>query len=98
MASGGTLPVITGGYVGTGVAFDVSVGFKPKYVQIVNISDPAIVHHNDMMPDAAFMSQEDGATAYTTSNGITLLDDGFTVGTDAQINTSGDTCHYLAIG
>lgn len=97
MASGGTLPVITGSYIGTGALITVSVGYRPKYVQIVNVTDPAIVHHNDMLPDDSFVSQEDGATAYTTSNGVTLTDDGFTVGTDAQINTSGDLCHYLAI-
>ena len=37
-----------------------------------------------------------GTRTLVTSQGITLLDTGFSVGTDAAINNSGDTYRYFA--
>lgn len=96
MASGQGMPVRTGTYTGTGAAKTVVVGHKPKKVLIFNASDPAIAVHLDTMAAASFMSQEDGSTAFVTSQGVTLTDTGFTVGTNAQINASGDTIHWEA--
>ena len=63
---------------------------------ILNASDPAISVHTDTMPALSFVSQEDSATAYTTTQGVTLTNTGFTVGTDVQINALADVIHWTA--
>lgn len=92
------MPVMAGSFTGTGSSQDIQVGYKPKMVRLFNASDPALAFHTDSMPALSFFSQEDSATAYTTSQGVTLTNSGFTVGTDVQINADGDTIHWIAIG
>lgn len=98
MASGGTLPVRTGAYDGTGAALELyGVGFRPKYVKFVNQTTGAVAEWSDTMPDAAVVTHDSGTDAVDTAQGVTPADTGFSLGTNAVINNAGDRVHYLAI-
>lgn len=100
-AGSGSFTMTNGSYTGTGSGFSVTgLGFAP---------DVVIIKHNDQTTDqyAVFRTSVMGGdtTAYmaaATANftgGITALgSDGFTVGTAAQVNTSGDTYYWTAFG
>lgn len=94
--------MINGSYTGTGLAFSVTgLPFAPDLVMI---------KHNDQATDqhAVWKSRSMGVgdtTAYFANNvttftgGITALtSDGFSVGTSALTNTSGDTYYWTAFG
>ena len=98
MASGGSLPLVTGAFTGTGSALSIkTVGFKPKRVTLYNQDDPAVGTHTDTMPDEALLVGTD-TYALVTSGGVTLTDEGFDLGTDANFNTSGELVHWVAEG
>lgn len=96
----GIARTIAGSYTGTGAAKDVKldkVGFQPRRVTVYRMSTA-----NDMaqwvegMANASFMKNiEAGTRSLVTSQGITPTDSGFSVGTDAAINNSGDLYRYF---
>ena len=95
MASGDSR-IFKGAYVGTGGALSIDApGFKPRFVILINTSDPALSIHIEGMADASAWTQEAGTTAFTTTQCVTLDDAGFNVGTDVQLNASGDVIHYI---
>ena len=98
MASGNSNPLVTGAFTGTGSLITVgSVGFRPKRVTLINLTDPAHgVHLDSMAADSVLV----GTTTFAavTSDGVTLTDTGFTVGTDANFNTSGEVVYWCAEG
>ncbi len=95
MASGDSR-IYKGAYVGTGSVLSIEApGFKPRFVILINTSDPALGVHIEGMADDSCWTQEAGTTAFSTSDCVTLDDDGFDVGTDAQLNTDGDVVHYI---
>lgn len=98
MASGGSLPSPqTGAYNGTGVAQTIgSVGFQPKYVKFLNKTTGAAAEWSDTMTDAHAVTHDSGTDASLTSQGVTPTDTGFSIGTNAVINNSGDEIHWIA--
>lgn len=97
MASGGTLPLRTGKFTGTGAAKTIDTpGFKPKVVKFVN-QDGATAIHTDTMAAASVATQDSGTDAFPTTEGVTLRDEGFAVGTNPVINGDGDTIHWIAL-
>lgn len=97
MASGGSLPVITGSYVATGAALDVEVGFRPKYVKFVNATTGASAEWSDTMADASVVTHDTGVDAVDTAQGVTPGDSGFSLGTNAVVNTSTNIVHFIAL-
>jgi len=97
----GVARTVAGSYEGTGAAQSIyldKVGFKPKRVTIFRM-DTAIdkAEHVEGMADASFLkTAAAGTRTLVTSQGITLLDTVFSVGTDAAIKNSGDTYRYFA--
>jgi hypothetical protein len=102
----GTFRIAEGAYGGTGIAQNITVGFQPDLVVIQRRNGAVTYQHTvfrtSMMAgsDAAALS-----TAYLSAatanfaNGITVLGaNGFTIGTVAQVNNSGDTYHWVAYG
>ena len=85
----------TGSYVGTGVAHGIiGVGFQPDFVLVKSAA----------ANESVFRSSSMGGTKQASSNAafnatdITSLDaDGFSIGTNARVNTNLVTYHYLAI-
>lgn len=93
--------IVTGTYEGTGAAINISVGFVPDYVRIINQEDnDALWEWFNGYPagtataTAAAVADlaANGVTAYT---GTTSAAAGFTVGT--ALSESGKTHYYLAM-
>ena len=95
MAEG--IPNITGSYVGTGAELTIEVGFRPKYIKFANFTTGSAAEYMDSMADDSVVTHDSGTDAFPTSGGITLTDSGFTIGTNAAVNTSANVVHYLAV-
>jgi len=94
------MKVMTGAFTGTGTAFNVdTVGFKPGRIEFFNRTGLTRCVFTKEMPAASLAKQINHATvqhAFVTTNGVTLRSAGFTVGTDADINTSGELVYWTA--
>jgi hypothetical protein len=90
--------IVVGAFTGTGAALNVrTVGFRPKAVHVINAGGLCQAWWTERMADAAAIKQiTDGTISALTSNGITPLSNGFTLGADADLNVSGELCHYIA--
>lgn len=97
MASG-VNRVMTGAYTGTGSALSVrTVGFRPKKVELFNVTAPAsAVWTKDMADAAMFKRVTAGTGSFVTTGGVTPLSDGFQVGTDADLNTAAELVYWVA--
>lgn len=97
MASG--TQVVHGAFVGTGaeLTIETKIGFRPSRVVLLNVSaDPAKGEWNELMADASAYKQKGGTTTMATSGGITPTASGFTLGTDTDLNVSGEQVLYSA--
>lgn len=97
--SAGSNRKVRGSFVGTGAQLDVSarIHFRPRSVKLWNLTGLTTAVWLEGMPDASAFKQINHDTAqnvYVTANGITPLSNGFRVGTDADLNTSGETVMY----
>ena len=88
---------------GTAAVINVSVGFQPAAIRIDNIDGDAILFWNDAMPAASGMKTvAAGTTAHVTANGVSLyagtstVSEGFTIGTDTDINVADETLVWTA--
>lgn len=99
-----------GSVEGTGAAINVSLGFTPVYVKCVNIDDaggltPEFEWISGMAAANAIKVTDTVTRNLVTSNGISTYAGsegsaakGFTIGADADVNASGETILYIAIG
>lgn len=86
---------------GTGAAINVSCGFKPKFVVLLNLTQLSVSFHSDTMTAAHAVTIDDSGSNATdvlakTSGGVTLRPQGFTIGADAMLNTASDVIHAIA--
>jgi hypothetical protein len=97
MASGGTR-IFNGSIAGTGAALDVTTpGFKPRRVDLFNEGGLCGAVWSDSMKDGECIKQvTDGTMSKVTTNGVTPLSTGFRLGTDADLNVSGEKVHFTA--
>jgi len=81
-----------------GTAYDVrTVGFRPRKVELMNSDGLVFARWQKSMPDASMMKQVTaGTVSFATSDGITPLSDGFTIGADGDVNASGERVHWAA--
>ena len=99
MASGGDRLVI-GAIVGTGADRDVTtVGFRPKLVKVYNVTGNCYGMWMEGMADDSMQKTVDSGSGTTdvslvTSNGITPLANGFTMGADTDLNVAAETLRY----
>lgn len=95
--SSGVRKSYRGSFIGTGAQLDVKVvGFRPKSVELINVTGNLTGKWTESMADASMVKQiTDGTQSFITANGITPLADGFRVGTDS-INTAAQTVHFIA--
>lgn len=97
----GTTQRAVGSYVdsGTAAAFDLTIGFKPRYVRIVNETSGDVIEWYEGMADSeGYKRVAAGAGAMVTSNGIIPLENGFTVGLDTDINVTDQVLSWIALG
>ena len=84
---------------GTAAAFKITTGFQPRYVKIINnTSGDQIEWFEGMTAAHGFKRVAAGTGAQTTSLGITVAADGFTVGLDLDINVTNEQLSWLAMG
>jgi len=90
--------MVTGSVVLAGTAYNVrTVGFRPRKVELMNSTGLVLARWQSSMPDASAMKQVTAGTiSYVTSNGITPLSDGFTIGADSDINAADERVHFAA--
>ena len=86
----------------TAAAFKITTGFKPRYVKVVNEDGDCFMEWFEGMAAAEAMKligDIDPVTfAKITSNGITVADDGFTVGLDTDVNVQSQQLSWIAEG
>lgn len=86
-----------GAVTGTGANLDVrTVGFRPRRVEIVNLDGLVTAFWADTMADATGIKRVTAGTMSAMTAGITPLSDGFRIGTDADLNASGEVLHWVA--
>lgn len=100
---GNTLRVATGRYLDTGTvaAYTFTLGFKPRYVRVINsAATGGSFEWFEGMADASAIKRlaADGVQSLVTSNGITVSDTGFTLGLDTDINVTNEQVSFVAIG
>lgn len=92
----------TGTVAGTGSAMNITnVGFRPRYVKVWNVASGGLctLEWTKEMADASGFKEvnhDSTQRSFLTSNGITPLANGFTIGADSDINASGETIHFVA--
>lgn len=81
----------------TPAAQTVTLGFKPSYVKVQNVTTILMGEHWNGMADASYLltTGSTGVQTLPTSAGITLSDTGFTVGTGVQ-GSEDDVVYYIA--
>lgn len=100
--SSGVQRTKNGAIKGTGAAINVrTVGFRPSVVDLFNSGGNCIAHWQSSMANASMQKVVDSGTGTTdislvTTGGITPLADGFTIGTDTDLNVSGELIHWKA--
>lgn len=99
---GGVSNLAVGTFVGDGTACDVTCGFKPRYVKLVNLTDRIVDEKfYDMGATQGLHTVAAGTMTLTTTTDIALKGGadafrGFTVA--AATNITGKTFHYIAFG
>lgn len=85
---------------GTGAAINVSCGFEPRMVHLMNIDGDAEM--TQVLAEAKAQKRTAATFSNPTSNIITAYTgtssagSGFTIGADADVNASGETIKYIA--
>lgn len=90
-----------GRYIDTGVAaaFNISCGFKPRFVQVLNVASGDKMEWFEGMADAsALKTVAAGTRTLILTLGITPLANGFTVGLDTDVNVSSEQTNWEALG
>ena len=106
MASGAN-KLLTGSYVGTGVAFTYEgIGFWPRSIRVINGTDGSEVFLTDYMAQHPTVASRggmkvngaDGVRSFLpVAEGLSAVTAvGFDVGTDAAVNTDGVKYFYTA--
>lgn len=75
------------------------VGFLPRTVRIYNEAGGVLFWSSDMADGAALTWGTTGTFANVTSDGVTPLHDGFTLGVVSDINDAdGEVCYFVVTG
>lgn len=83
----------------TAAAITVTVGFKPRYVKIVNVtSGDSEEWFEGMAAASGFKKVAAGTHSLITSNGVTVGDRTFIIGLDTDVNVINEQLSWMAIG
>lgn len=81
---------------GTGADRKVILGFKPKSVQLENVDGLVSAFKSETMDADKAVKRVTAGTMTFPASMVTLNADGFTIGTDADLNVAGEDIHYVA--
>ena len=94
--------IAVGRYIttGTAAAIAITTGFKPRFVQVVNLAATGDMHQwYEGMADASARKQVTaGDMTLITTLGITVSASGFTIGLDTDLNVTSEQLSWIAIG
>ena len=99
--SASVVQVAVGSYItsSTAAAFDITVGFKPLWVRVVNeTSGDMYEWYHGMAAAEAVKMLAAGTRSIITTLGITQLSYGFTVGLDTDVNVINEQLSWMAVG
>ena len=97
-----TLDVVCGKIIGSGAAINVPLGFAPRVVEIINVTNPSKHNWHSGMGDGYDLQETNGAMSLVTSAGISAYAGsasaapGFTIGTNSVLNTAADVLYFKA--
>jgi hypothetical protein len=95
---------LSGGYTGTGIAFDITTNFVPKKIEIiVDATGESVIKTSQQTTSKCFLRKKFGTDQVMKSylleaNGITFGTDKVTIGTSSYINDSGVAYSYTIWG
>ena len=93
--------IATGRYLDTGTvaAYTFTLGFRPRYVHLINNTSGDEVVYIEGMPAASWYKRVAAGTgANISSNGITVSDTGFIFGLDTDLNVTSEQVSFVALG
>ncbi len=94
--------IAVGRYIDTGTvaAFTITTGFKPLYVKVQNLAATGSTSewYSGMAAASAVKRITAGDMTVPTSNGITQLPNGFTVGLDTDLVVSSEQISWYCLG
>ncbi len=86
----------SGSMAGTGALITITLGYKPRKVELFNSDGLAKAEKTDTMDaDSSYKTITAGTATYPADL-ITLTDSGFTIGTDGDLNVAGEALHWVA--
>lgn len=84
---------------GTVAATRITTGFRPRYVRVQNITSRDSMEWFEGMTAAhGLKTVAAGTRTAVTSNGITVHDDGFTIGLDTDVLVTSEQISWIAVG
>ena len=88
-----------GSFSGTGSLLTVdSVGFRPRQIRLINTASGDEATWTESMADASMYKRVAAGTgAMVTTGGLTPTATGFTLGTDADLNASGEQVLFICV-
>lgn len=96
--SSGVSRIRTGAFTGTGVLINIRrVGFRPRKVELISQGGLAKAVWTDTMPDDSMaVTVTAGTMTFVVADAIIPLSSGFSIGTDTDLNVSGELVHWVA--
>jgi hypothetical protein len=96
--------IATGRYLDTGTvaAYTFTLGFRPRYVKVMNVDGLCMMEWFEGMAAASAVKTVDSGSNATdvvkiTSHGITVSDTGFIMGLDTDVNVTNEQVSFLAL-
>lgn len=96
--SSGVARMAVGSFTGTGAILSIqTLDFRPRKLELLNLGGLAKGEWVEGMADDSVLKQVTAGTiSLPTSGGVTPLNNGFTLGADADLNVSGELVRYVA--
>ena len=81
-------------------AFNITTGFKPRYVRVLNTTSGDQYEWFEGMADASALKVTAATSAISliTTLGITVAARGFTIGLDLDVNVISEQLSWIALG
>lgn len=94
--SAGMANVATGSFTGAGAIVDVDLGFVPRYIKFVNVTDRTIFEYMEgMAATTTLKAVAAGTLTADTTSALVVTDNGFTISAAAAV--SAKACTWVAM-
>ena len=86
----------SGSMDGTGALITVALGFAPRKVELFNSEGLSQALKTDTMAADSSIKTITAGTMTFPADLITITSNGFTIGTDSDVNVAGEALHWVA--